>query len=77
MDEDPDDLAVYGIDPAAPSPFDDNENNVVVPPVNLPGDNQLIQSYVEHRSNPLMPSTEMGIDIYERIHIINDNIGRL
>ena len=78
LDDDPDDLAVYGIDPAAPSPFEDSENNVVVPPVNLPGDNQLIQSYVEDRINPLMPSIEMGIDIYERIrHIINDNIGRL
>ena len=78
LDEDPADLAVYGIDPAAPSPFEDSKNNVVVPPVNLPGDNQLLQSYVKHRINPLMPSTEMGIDIYERIcHIINDNIGRL
>jgi hypothetical protein len=43
LDEDPDDLAVYGIDPAAPSPFEDCDNNVVVPPVNLP-DNQVIQS---------------------------------
>ena len=78
LDEDPDGLAVYGIDPAAPSPFEDSENNVVVLPVNLPGDNQLIQSYVEHRINPLMSSREMGMDIYERIrHIINDNIGRL
>ncbi|CAB4021454.1 hypothetical protein AWC38_SpisGene3841 [Paramuricea clavata] len=75
LDEDPDDLAVYGIDPAAPSPFEDSDNNVVVPPVNLPGDNQLIQSYVEDRIDPLMPSTEMGIDIYEMIHqIIQDNI---
>ena len=75
MDEDPDDIAVYGIDPAGPSLFEDSDNNVVVPPVNLPGDNQLIQSYVEQRINPLMSSTEMGIDIYERIHqIIEDNI---
>jgi hypothetical protein len=75
LDEDPDDLAVYGIDPAAPSPFEDSDNNVVVPPVNLPGDNQVIQSYVEDRIDPLMPATEMGIDIYEMIHqIIQDNI---
>ena len=40
------------------------ESNVVVRPVNLPGDNQLIRSSVEHRINPLMPSTEMGIDIF-------------
>jgi hypothetical protein len=29
LDEDPDDLTVYGIDPAGPSPFEDSDNQAV------------------------------------------------
>lgn len=41
LDEDPSDLEFYGVDPNRPSPFEDSNNNVVVPPVTLP---------VEHHS---------------------------
>ena len=47
MDEDLDHIAVYGIDPAGLSPFEDSDNNIVVPPVNLSVNSQLVQSYVE------------------------------
>ena len=70
LDEDPNDLEFYGVDPDGPSPFEDSNNNVVVPPVTLPVEHQSVQTKVLERIDPLMPSMQMGIDIYTNIHQI-------
>lgn len=70
LDEDPNDLEFYGVDPDGPSPFEDSNNNVVVPPVTLPVEHQSVQAKVLECINPLTSSTEMGIDIYTNIHQI-------
>ena len=70
LDEDPDDLEFYGVDPDGPSPFEDSNNNVVVPPVTLPVEHQSVQAKVLEWIDPLMSSMQMGIDIYTNIHQI-------
>jgi len=63
LDEDPVDFQYYGQDPDGPSPFDDTDNNVQVPPINLDhGENIAIQ--LERHVDPSRLSTQMGIDIY-------------
>ena len=57
------------------SPFEDSSNNVVVPPVTLPVDHQSVQAKVLEQIDPLMSSTEMGIDIYSKIYqIVKESI---
>ena len=46
LDEDPDDLEFYGVDPAGPSPFGGCNNNVFVPLVALPVEHQSVQAKV-------------------------------
>ena len=70
LDEDPDDLEFYGVDPDGPSPFEDSNNNVVVPPVTLPVEHQSVQAKVLEQIDPFMSSMQMGIDIYTNIHQI-------
>ena len=70
LEEDPNDLEFYGVDPDGPSPFEDSNNNVVVPPVTLPVEHHSVQTKVLERIDPLMPSMQMGIDIYTNIHQI-------
>ena len=75
LDEDPNDLEFYGVDPDGPSPFEDSNNNVVVPPVTLPVEHQSVQGKVLEQIDPLSSSTEMGIDIYTKIHhIVKESI---
>nr|XP_058962207.1 uncharacterized protein LOC131789152 [Pocillopora verrucosa] len=68
LDEDPNDLEFYGVDPDGPSPFEDSNNNVVVPPVTLPVEHQSVQAKVLEQIDPFMSSMQMGIDIYTNIH---------
>ena len=69
------DLEYYGIDPDGPSPFENSNNDVVVPTVALPVNHQSITSIVLERIDPLMPSTQMGLDIYTSIRqIVKDSI---
>ncbi|XP_031554524.1 uncharacterized protein LOC116291493 [Actinia tenebrosa] len=63
LDEDPVDFQHYGQDPDAPSPFDESENNVQVPPINLDHADDITVK-LQQNINPLGSSTEMGIDIY-------------
>jgi len=70
LDEDPSDLEFYGVDPDGPSPFEDSNNNVVVPPVTLPVEHRSVQANVLEQIDPLIASTELGIDIYSKIHQI-------
>lgn len=70
LDEDAKDLEFYGVDPDGPSLFEDRNNNVVLPPVTLPVEHQSVQTTVLARIDPLMPSMQMGIDIYTNIHQI-------
>ena len=75
LDEDPNDLEFYGVDPEGPSPFEDSNNNVVVPPVTLPGEHQSVQAKVLEQIDPLASSTQMGMDIYTKIHqIVKESI---
>ena len=60
LDDMSDDLEIYGVDSGGPSPFEDSDNNVIIPPVTLPVDVQSVQSYVQERIDLLVPSTEMG-----------------
>ena len=70
LDEDANDLEFYGVDPDGPSPFEDSNNNVVLPPVTLPVEHQSVQTKVLARIDLLMPSMQMGIAIYTNIHQI-------
>ena len=56
----------YGYDPEGPSPFENSDNVVVVPPVNMENDD-VIQSEHLQIIDHLMPSTQMGVDIYEEV----------
>jgi len=67
LDDHPQDLEYYGIDPNGPTPFENSDNNVVLPSVALPVDHQLVNSNVLERIDPLMSSTLMGIDIYTSV----------
>ena len=70
LDDMSDDLEIYGVDSGGPSLFEDSDNNVIIPPVSLPLDVQSVQSYVQERIDPLVSSTEMGIDIFVMIRQI-------
>ena len=62
VDGEPDDLHLYGYDPEGPSPSEE-DNNVVVEPITF--DNRdLIESYVLDAVDPVMQSTQLGIDLY-------------
>ena len=75
LDEDPNDVEFYGVDPDGPSPFEDINNNVVIPLVKLPVEHQSVQAKVLEQIDPLTSSTEMGIDIYTKIHqIVKESI---
>lgn len=75
LDKDPDDLEFYGVDPDGPTPFEDINNNVIVPQVTLPVEHQSVQTKVLERIDPLMSSMQIGIDIYINIHqIVRESI---
>ena len=63
LDEDPNDLEFYGVDPDGPSPFEHSNNNVVVSPATLPVEHQSLQANVLEQIGPLTSSTQMGIAI--------------
>ena len=60
----PDDLELYGYDPEGPFPLE--ETNNVVEPIAL--DNRdFMEAYVLDRIDPLMQSTQLGIDLYTKV----------
>jgi len=59
-----DDLEMYGYDPDGPSPIGQNDNNVIVEPIEINDDEEAVKSFVLQRIDPLRQSTEMGVDIY-------------
>ena len=59
-----DNAEFYGVDPEGPSPFENSNNSVVVPELNITGDLELIQQTVLDRFDLLKSSTEMGIDTF-------------
>ena len=62
VDEQPSNIEIYGYDPQGPS-SNESDNHVVVEAVNL-GVNDLLESFVLERVDPLKHSSEMGIDVY-------------
>ncbi|CAB4006490.1 hypothetical protein AWC38_SpisGene3841 [Paramuricea clavata] len=62
----PENAEFYGFDPHGPNPFDESDNDVVVHPINIENATD-IQSEILQVVNPLAPSNEMGIDIYEEV----------
>ena len=62
LDEDPNDMEMYGHDPHGPSPVG-SDNNVVVEAVNVDHED-LLTSFVLENLDPLRQSSEMGVDIY-------------
>lgn len=72
-DGEPDDLQLYGYDPEGPSPSEE-DNNVVVEPITF--DNRdLIESYVLDAVDPLMQSTQLGIDLYiQALDLVRDRM---
>lgn len=62
LDEEPDDLEMYGHDPYGPSSAG-SDNNVVVEEVHLPQDD-LLTSFIHETVDLLRQSDEMGVDIY-------------
>ena len=77
LDEDPNDLEMYGYDAQAPSPVGNSDNAVIVEEINMDyGD--LLQSYVLERLDPLQQSNEMGVDIYkEALELVLHNIDEI
>ena len=72
LDENPEDLQFYGYDPDGPSPFDDTDNNVVVPPVVIQHHSEVLE-FFQRTLDPLRPSNEMGIDVYvEALRLIEN-----
>ena len=69
----PDDIELYGCDPEGPSPLE-GDGNVVVEPIAL--DNRhSIESYVLDVVDPLMHSTQLGIDIYiQALDLVRDRM---
>ena len=65
LDNDPEDLCVYGEDPEGPSPFENSDNIVVVLPINI-DNSALVESIMLEAVDPLKQSDEMGVDIYEK-----------
>ena len=52
-----DNADLFGVDPEVPSPFENSDDNVIVPEFN-------IQQTVLDRFDLLISSTQMGIDIF-------------
>ena len=66
---DPELHELYGFDPDTPIPLEESSNNVVVPPIILPGDEtDSVYAQVSQAKHSLMPSTQLGIDIYCMVH---------
>ena len=76
IDENPEDLHMYGYDPEGPPPVNE-DNEVVVEPVDL-GNQSEIEAFVLEHINPLGESRDMGIDIYEEAyHLVKQKVGEL
>ena len=76
VDEQPSNIELYGYDPQGPSSRE-SDNRVVVEAVNL-GVNDLLESFVLERVDPLKQSSEMGIDVYmEALELVLLKLGEL
>ena len=76
VDEEPDDLAMYGYD-AQGSSSSRQENNVVVEPIDLDNE-ELIKAYILDKIDPLKESSELGVDIYcEVLSLTQEIIGEM
>ena len=62
----PENVEFYGYDPHGPPPFEDSNNNIVVEPLSIANANE-IEAELLQVIDPLMPSVQMGIDIYEEV----------
>ena len=60
IDNDIDNAEVYGINSEGSSPFENSDNNVVTPEVNLNRDIKIIWRFLSERFDLLAPSTQMG-----------------
>ena len=59
-----DNAEFYGVDPEGPWPFESNENNVVVPELNITVCLELFQKAVLGWFDLLQSSTQIGIDVF-------------
>lgn len=76
LDGEPDDLELYGYDPEGPSPLEET-NNVVVEPIAL-NNRDFMESYVLDMIDPLMQSTQLGIDLYTKaLDLVRESIDLL
>ena len=73
LDENPQDLQFYGYDTDGPSPFDDTDNNVVVPPIVIEHDLEALEVF-QRLLDPLRLSYEMGIDLYAEALRLLENV---
>ena len=75
-DGEPDDLELYGYDPEGPSPLEETDK-VVVEPIAL--DNRyFMESYVLATIDPLIQSTQLGIDLYTKaLDLVRESIDLL
>ena len=48
LDENPEDMQFYGYDPDGPSPFEDSDNDVVVPPVLIQHHSEILECSDNH-----------------------------
>ena len=66
LDENPDDIQFYSYDPDGPSIQEESDNVVVVEPVYVNADRDVIEHFVLERIDPSRNSIEFGIDIYKQ-----------
>ena len=64
INNDIDNADVYRMDPEEPSPFENSDNNVVIPELILSCNTEIIRQQVCEKFDLLAPSTQMGIDIF-------------
>ena len=69
----PENAEFYGYDPNGPNPFDESNNNVVVHSVDMENGAE-IQSEILQAVDPLAHSDEMGIEIYEEVLSLLQNM---
>ncbi len=71
----PENAEFYGYDPNGPNPFEESNNNVIVQPIDIENGAE-IHSEVLDAIDPLAHSDEMGIDIYEEVlNLVQNMIG--
>ena len=67
LDTTPEHYDTYGIDPMAPTPFENSDNNIVIPELELSQDRDSLERIVLSKIDPLEECSDMGIGTFTKI----------